>query len=903
MNMKKYVYKFAKGQSEGGSEMKNLLGGKGANLGEMCRLMINVPPGFTVSTDACVEYFNTNGNWPEGLSEEISDNLKWLEELMKRKFGSPENPLLLSVRSGARVSMPGMMDTVLNLGMNDVTAKAIARQTSDERFAYDAYRRFIAMYGDVVLGLKPEKGEEDPFEAILSFVKKRNSRKFDTELAPAELKEIIRLFKDEIRKRKGIDFPEDPLVQLREAIGAVLKSWMNPRAIEYRKLYNYPSTWGTAVNVQSMVFGNMGETSGTGVVFTRDPATGAKLPYGEFLMNAQGEDVVAGIRTPQHLQELRNVMPENYNELIRILSTLENHFRDMQDVEFTIEKGTLYILQTRSGKRTGFASIKIAVDMVQEGLIDEATALKRLEADQLTQLLRPIFDSDAKTSAGREGRLLAKGLNAGPGAAYGRICLFADEVEKQKKTWKDVILVRQETSPEDIRGMENANGVLTARGGMTSHAALVARQRGKVCVVGCSAIDVDYHSRCIRVKGRVMKEGEYISIDGSTGEVFEGKIMTKPSEVNEVLVSRTLDPAVSEIYRSFEKLLQWADKYRRLRIRTNADRPSEAEAAVSFGAEGIGLCRTEHMFFEKDRIKSMRKMILSRTPDERKKALNELLPLQRTDFEGIFRAMKGKPVTVRTLDPPLHEFLPQKEEEIMQLADELHVSVENIKMRIQELHEANPMLGHRGCRLGITQPEITEMQATAIFKAACAVKKEGTDVHPEVMIPLVGNIKEFRNQEKIVRDAAQQVMKEEGVTIPYLVGTMIELPGAAVCADEIADGAEFFSFGTNDLTQTTLGISRDDYGKFIDAYMEYGIYSSDPFITLEQGVRKLVVMATEKGRKTREGLKVGICGEHGGDPASVEFCHSAGLDYVSCSPFRVPVARLAAAIAALKEKK
>ncbi len=895
----KYVYRFAKGRAEGNKDQRELLGGKGANLHEMCNIGLNVPPGFTITTEACTYFFRHADRWPEGLEAEVRDAVAWLEAATGKRFGDPANPLLVSVRSGARASMPGMMDTVLNLGLNEATLPGVARLTGNRRFALDSYRRFIKMFGDVVLGMKAPKGEEDPFEAILGDVKRKTGRKLDTELDEAALEEVIRRSLDAVRAATGQAFPADPAVQLRMAIDAVFKSWMNERAIEYRRIYKIPEDWGTAVNVQAMVFGNMGEDSGTGVAFTRDPATGENAFYGEFLMNAQGEDVVAGIRTPLKLDQLREVMPHAHEELVRVREVLERHYRDMQDLEFTIERGTLFILQCRAGKRTGLAAARIALDLLEEGLIDERTALTRIEADQVTFLLRPVFNEAAKRAARAEGRRLAKGLPAGPGAATGRVCFFSDEVHDRRKEWGRVVLVRIETSPEDIKGMEQAEGILTARGGMTSHAALVARQRGKTCVAGCSAADVDYRARTMRFGEREVREGDWISLDGSTGEVFLGEIETAPSEVVQVLIDRTLKPEDAPTYRRFARLMEIADRHRRLQVRTNADRPGEAAMAVAFGAQGIGLCRTEHMFFEGKRITSMRKMILAETEADRRAALAELLPYQREDFAGIFRAMAGRPVTIRTLDPPLHEFLPGDEAKQAEFSRETGIPVEKIRQRIEELHEFNPMLGHRGCRLGITYPEITEMQARAIFEAACLVKKEGVEVRPEVMIPLVTTLAEFRHQEAVVRRVAEEVFAREGVRVDYLVGTMIEIPRAAIMAHEIAEGAEFFSFGTNDLTQTGFGMSRDDYGSFMKDYLDKGILKVDPFITINDGIGEMVRIACERGRRTRPGLKLGVCGEHGGDPDSVFFFHGVGLDYVSCSPYRVPVARVAAAQAAI----
>ncbi len=897
----KYVYFFGSGKAEGKAEMKNLLGGKGANLAEMTNIKLPVPPGFTITTELCTYYYANKRKYPKSLEKEVIAALAKVERAMGAKFGDPKNPLLVSIRSGARASMPGMMDTILNLGLNDKTVVGIINKTKNERFAYDSYRRFVQMYGDVVLGLKPvSKDDIDPFEVIIEEKKREKKVKLDTELTADDLKDLVVRFKRAIKDKTGNEFPEDPKTQMWGAIGAVFGSWMNERAIAYRKMYDIPESWGTAVNVQTMVFGNMGEDSGTGVAFTRDAATGQDVFYGEYLMDAQGEDVVAGIRTPLPISKLAQDDPAIYKQLEKIRATLEKHYRDMMDIEFTIQKGKLYMLQCRVGKRTAFASIKIAVDMVGEKLIGDSEALRRIEPDQLNQLLRPIFDPSEKASAVKSGRLFAKGLNAGPGAATGRIVFNATDAEAWAKRGEKVILTRIETSPEDIKGMDAAEGILTARGGMTSHAALVARQMGKVCVAGCGDLEISYTARTMSAKGQTLKEGDWISLDGTTGEVISGKINTKPSEVLQVLLDKTLDPKNAPVYQAFARIMQWADKYRSLKIRTNADQPDQAANAVAFGAEGIGLCRTEHMFFGEGKIGPMREMILADTLDQRKKALAKLLPLQRKDFAGIFEAMNGRPVTIRTIDPPLHEFLPHEEKEQRQLATQMGISFDKVKQRVESLHEFNPMLGFRGCRLGIVYPEITEMQARAIFEAAAETKKKGINVEPEVMIPLVGNVKELEHQEKIVREVASQVMKEQGVTFKYLVGTMIEVPRGAMTADEIAKVAEFFSFGTNDLTQTALGVSRDDAARFLMPYVEKDIYAKDPFEVLDRvGVGSLMKIAVEKGRATNPTLKVGICGEHGGEPSSVEFCHMLGLNYVSCSPFRVPIARLAAARAAL----
>ena len=899
----KYVYSFGEGKAEGKAEMKELLGGKGANLAEMSNLKIAVPAGFTISTEVCI-YYDKNKKYPPELEAEITDALKKVEKVMGTTFGDANDPLLVSVRSGARASMPGMMDTVLNLGLNDVTVEGLIAKSGNPRFAYDSYRRFVAMFGDVVLGLKPvDKDDIDPFEEILEKKKEERKASYDTDLTADDLKELVAEFKGAIKKRTGKDFPEDPKEQLWLAIGAVFESWNNERAIVYRKLNNIPDHWGTAVNVQAMVFGNMGEDCGTGVAFTRDPATGEKKFYGEYLINAQGEDVVAGIRTPQKIAQLEKDMPEVYGQLVNIYQTLENHYRDMQDIEFTIQSKKLWMLQTRVGKRTGFAAFSIAVDLVEEGLISKEEALIRVEPEQLNQLLRPIFDFKEKAQAVEGGRLLSKGLNAGPGAACGKVVFNAADAEEWAKQGEKVILVRIETSPEDIKGMNAAEGILTARGGMTSHAALVARQMGKVCVAGCGDLEIDYKKRVMVVKDKIIQEGEFISLDGTTGEVIEGEIKTNPSEVLQVLLMKSLDPASSSIYRIYAKMMSWADEVRKLGVRTNADQPDQSANAISFGAQGIGLCRTEHMFFGGERIDAVREMILADDEDGRRRALNKLLPMQREDFRGIFEVMKELPVTIRTLDPPLHEFLPHSDREIEDLAKKINVPAEKLKARVASLHESNPMLGHRGCRLGVVYPEITEMQARAILEAACEVAKKGVKVHPEIMIPLVSHVNELKSQEEVVRRVAKEVFKEQGVEVDYLVGTMIELPRAAITADEVATVAEFFSFGTNDLTQTTFGLSRDDAGKFLPHYLTKNILSKDPFQAVDrEGVGQLMKWGVEKGRSTRKNIKVGICGEHGGEPSSVEFCHEIGMDYVSCSPFRVPIARLAAAQAALKEK-
>jgi pyruvate, orthophosphate dikinase len=898
---KKHVYFFGPGVAEGHKGMKDFLGGKGANLAEMAGIGLPVPAGFTVSTEVCGLFYGNRKRIPEAVRKEIVRNLARLEKAAGKKLGDPADPLLVSIRSGARASMPGMMDTVLNLGLNDRAAAALVAKTGNPRFVYDSYRRFVQMYGDVVLGLRPvDKDDIDPFEAIMERKKRERGVHDDTDLTADDLKDLVARYKAAIKDRTGHEFPDDPIKQLWGAIGAVFNSWMNERAIAYRKLYDIPESWGTAVNVQMMVFGNMGPDSGTGVAFTRDAATGENVYYGEYLMNAQGEDVVAGTRTPLPITHLKKDDPRSYAELERIRHVLERHFREMMDIEFTIERGRLYMLQCRTGKRTAFAAIKIAVDMVDEKLIGEKEALTRIEPDQLNQLLRPVFDPAEKDAAVKGGRLLTRGLNAGPGAATGRIVFNSLDAELWAKHHEKVILTRIETSPEDIKGMSVAEGILTARGGMTSHAALVARQMGKVCVAGCGELAIDYGRRTVTVHGKVLKEGDWISIDGTTGQVLQGQVHTRPSEVLQVLIDRTLDPSEAPVYRTFAKIMKWADKYRTLKVRTNADQPDQSRNAVAFGAEGIGLCRTEHMFFGEGKIGPMREMILADTLEARQAALAKLLPLQRQDFAGIFEVMGGRPVTIRTIDPPLHEFLPHEEKDQRELAEAMGIPYEKVRDRVASLHEFNPMLGLRGCRLGIIYPEITEMQARAVFEAAAETKKKGLGVEPEVMIPLVGHVKELENQALVVRRVAEAVMKEQGVRFKYLVGTMIEIPRGALTADEIAGAAEFFSFGTNDLTQTALGLSRDDAGRFLFAYLQKDIYPKDPFEVIDRtGVGQLMRTAVDKGRRARPGIKLGICGEHGGDPSSIEFCHLIGLDYVSCSPFRVPIARLAAARAAL----
>jgi pyruvate,orthophosphate dikinase len=902
----KYVYFFGNGKADGRADMKALLGGKGANLAEMTNIALPVPAGFTITTEVCTYYYANNRSYPRELKDQVDKALRMTEDAMGAKFGDPSNPLLVSCRSGARDSMPGMMDTVLNIGLNESTLRGLIEKTGNERFAWDTYRRFVQMYGDVVLGLKPtDKHEIDPFEQILHDLKHEKKVKLDTELKTPDLQELVKRFKKAVKDRTGKEFPSDAHEQMWQAIGAVFGSWMNDRAIVYRRQYGIPHEWGTAANICSMVFGNMGDDCCTGVAFTRDPATGDKVFYGEYLINAQGEDVVAGIRTPKKIAELQKDMPEVYKQLDDVRNKLEKHYRDVQDIEFTVQKGKLWMLQTRNGKRTGFAAVRIAVDMVHEGLItkEEALSTSRIPPDDLNQLLQPIFDPEAKRQAIKEGRLLAKGINAGPGAATGRIKFHAEDAEawvhKHKGTPDGhVILVRRETSPEDIRGMQAADGILTAFGGASSHAALVSRQMGKVCVVGCSVLNIDYAKAKLSVGDKVLKDGDWITIDGFTGEVIAGQVATKPSEVVQVLIDKTLKPEQSKVYQQYAELMKWADGARKLRIRTNADLPSQATQAIAFGAEGIGLCRTEHMFF--DHIEPMREMILADSTDERKKALDKLLPYQREDFEGLFKAMKGFPVTIRTLDPPLHEFLPQDEKGQQEMADRMGVKLQVIADRVKALHEFNPMLGFRGCRLGLVYPEITEMQCRAIFEAACNVQKAGTKVEPEIMIPLVGFLLELKAQAKIVHETAQAVFKEKGVEVNYLVGTMIELPRACVVADQIAKEAQFFSFGTNDLTQTTLGMSRDDYGSFIRHYLESDLIPKDPFQSIDvDGVGGLMRIAVERGRTTKADLKIGICGEHGGEPDSVKLCHKIGLNYASCSPFRVPIARLAAAQAAL----
>lgn len=873
---KKFVYFFGGGKAEGEAGMKQLLGGKGANLAEMTRLGIPVPAGFTISTEACALFYENGQKWPSGLEEQLKAHLAKLEQTMGLHLGDRNNPLLVSVRSGAAVSMPGMMDTVLNLGLNSDVVQGLIVKTENERFAWDVYRRFIQMFGNVVMGVK-----HDTFEHILEKKKQQTHVTQDTELNANDLKDVVRQYKKAYQEETGEEFPQDPYLQLTKAINAVFNSWNNPRAIKYRDLNDIRGLLGTAVNVQSMVFGNMGDTSGTGVCFTRNPSTGENRFYGEYLINAQGEDVVAGIRTPEPLDQLKNKMPENYKQLVKIRERLERHYRDMQDIEFTIQEGKLYVLQTRNGKRTAHAAVRIAVELVKEKLLSIPEALLRVNAEQLNQLLHPTFDPKEKKAQ------VAKGLPASPGAASGRVVFNANDAEAGAKKGEPVILVRIETSPEDIGGMHAAEGILTARGGMTSHAAVVARGMGKCCVAGCGEIQIDYEAKQFRVKGETIQEGDFISLDGSLGAVYKGK-------------ARTIEPELSG---DFGKLMRWADEIRKLKVRANADTPLDATTARKFGAEGIGLCRTEHMFFEGDRIISVREMILADDAVGRARALEKLLPMQRGDFEAIFEAMNGLPVTVRLLDPPLHEFLPHEEAAQREMAEVLNVSVEKVKEKVSSLHEFNPMLGHRGCRLGISFPEIYDMQVRAILEAACRIKKKGVKVYPEIMIPLVGTVKEFSVLKERMQKIAETVFQEKGTTIPFTIGTMIEIPRAALVADRIAEQAQFFSFGTNDLTQMTFGYSRDDAGVFLKDYLQQGILEKDPFQTLDQeGVGQLMRWATEKGRSVRKDLKTGICGEHGGDPATIWFCHQIGLNYVSCSPYRVPIARLAAAQAAALEK-
>jgi pyruvate,orthophosphate dikinase len=897
----RYVYYFGGGHADGTGSMKSLLGGKGANLHEMTRIGLPVPPGFTIDTEVCSYFYDHDHKYPPQLETKVAIAMARVEKSTGKKFGDQERPLLVSVRSGARDSMPGMMDTILNLGMNDEVVEIVARKTGNARFAWDSYRRFLQMYGDVVMGVQKRPGEDhEPFESVIERLKDERYGKHDfpdVRLTVADLKELVQRFKALIKTRAGKSFPQDPNEQLWGAIGAVFGSWMNDRAIVYRRKYGIPHNWGTAVNVQTMVFGNMGDTSATGVAFTRDPATGEKVFYGEYLINAQGEDVVAGVRTPHPIANLAKEMPAAHEELMKVRAILERHFKDMQDLEFTVEESRLYILQTRNGKRTGHAAVRIAVDMVGEKLIAKKDAVRRVPADSLSHLLAPVFDRRAV----QKSKKIGTGLAAGPGAACGHVVFSAEEAVTRAERGEKVVLARIETSPEDLRGMIAAEGILTSRGGVSSHAALVARQMGKVCVCGATGIHIDYHKGTLSASGTNLNRGDYISIDGTAGEVFAGEVATAPSEIIQVLVDGSLDAKKSVTYQEYAKLMKWADEFRSLGVRTNADTPEQVKNAVAFGAEGIGLCRTEHMFFEGDRIDAMREMILAGTKDERARALGKLLPYQRGDFIGIFTELKGLPATIRFLDPPLHEFLPADEAQQNELANKLGVPVEQISLRVEELHEFNPMLGHRGCRLGITFPEISEMQARAIFEAAAEVQARGIKVHPEIMIPLVGFPRELKLQIDIVRRVADQVAKEKGTKFKYLVGTMIEIPRAALLADQIARDAEFFSFGTNDLTQTTLGMSRDDSGTFLPAYVELDIVDTNPFASIDQkGVGRLMEIACDLGRKTRPDIKLGICGEHGGEPNSVKFCHRLGLNYVSCSPFRVPIARLAAAQAALE---
>ncbi len=906
MTKQKHVYLFGNRKADGKADMKNLLGGKGANLAEMNLIGVPVPPGFTITTEVCKNYYRIGKEKTiELIKKEVEEGVRFVEKIMGTKFGDTENPCLLSVRSGARASMPGMMDTVLNLGLNNDTVEGIARKFGNERFAWDSYRRFIQMYGDVVLGMKPaSKQDIDPFEEIIDEMKDKKDIDDDTELTAEDIKELVRLFKSAVKEETGKEFPDDPWEQLWGSIMAVFDSWMNERAIFYRKLNNIPSEWGTAINVQAMVFGNMGNNSGTGVAFTRDAATGEDLFNGEYLINAQGEDVVAGIRTPRQITlegskrwakqsnyseevratkypSLEECKPEIYKELNETQQKLEDHYKDMQDIEFTFQDSKLWLLQTRNGKRTGSAMVKIAIDMLNDGEIDEKNAIMRVEPNKLNELLHPVFDEEAISKA----TVITKGLPASPGASSGQIVFFADEAEEWAATGKEVILVRIETSPEDLKGMNIAKGILTARGGMTSHAAVVARGMGKCCISGAGDLNIDYKKRIVTVHNKIFKEGDWISLNGSTGEVYEGKV-------------RTIEPELSS---DFNELMKLADKYSRMHVRTNADTSRESLIARNFGAQGIGLCRTEHMFFEGERIILMREMILAYNEKERRKALDKLLPIQRKDFEGIFEAMHDLPVTIRLLDPPLHEFIPHEEKNQKEMAKEMGISVEEVKLKVKELSELNPMLGHRGCRLGNTYPEITEMQARAIFEAALNLKSKGINAIPEIMVPLIGTYQELKMQEDIVRAIAEKVFKERNDRIDYLVGTMIEIPRAALLADKIAKSAEFFSFGTNDLTQMTFGYSRDDAGKFLPIYIKKGILKNDPFEILDQdGVGQLMEIAVERGRQTRKNLKIGICGEHGGEPSSVEFCNSLGFNYVSCSPFRVPIARLAAAQAVIK---
>jgi pyruvate,orthophosphate dikinase len=900
----KYVYFFGNKKADGDGSMKPLLGGKGANLAEMTRIGLPVPPGFTITTEVCTYYYANKRTYPASLQGQMEAAVESMEKIMGTKFGDTKGtPLLVAVRSGARDSMPGMMDTILNLGLNDESVLALAAATKNERFAWDCYRRFIQMYGDVVLGVQKREGEDhEPFETVIEAFKheKYHGEIEDSKLTPADQQELVKRFKALVKERTGKNFPADPWDQLRGAAGAVFGSWMNDRAIVYRRKYNIPSEWGTAVNVQAMVFGNTGDTSGSGVAFTRNPANGVNEFYGEFLVNAQGEDVVAGVRTPEPVLKLKDVMPKSYAELLKVRATLEKHFKDVQDIEFTIQEGKLFMLQTRNGKRTAAAALKFAVDMVKEKLIDWQTAVTRVPADQLDQVLAPIFDRDAVKSA----KVIANGLPAGPGAASGKIYLNAERAVEAAARGEKVILCRVETSPEDLRGMIAAEGILTARGGVSSHAALVARQMGKVCVCGAAKLVIDYHVKTVTVDGVTYHEGDFLSIDGTSGNVYAGALKTAPSEVVQVLVAKSLAPKDAPTYLLYAQLMKWCAQVTKMTVRTNADNPEQTANALAFGATGIGLCRTEHMFFEGDRIDAMREMILATTKDDREKALAKILPYQRADFAGMFKELKGLPATIRFLDPPLHEFLPHGKEQQLDLAHKMGIPVERIMARVHELHEFNPMLGFRGCRLGISYPEITAMQARAVFEAAADVAKAGIKCKPEVMIPLVGFKKEFDLQAAIVHEVAKKVQAEKKVKLSYSVGTMIEVPRGALTADEIAETAEFFSFGTNDLTQTALGMSRDDSGSFLPGYAELEIVKKNPFATIDTtGVGQLMQIAVTKGRATRADIKLGICGEHGGEPDSVKFCHKLGLTYVSCSPFRVPIARLAAAQAAVADLK
>jgi len=900
----KYVYTWGNKKADGDGSMKPLLGGKGANLAEMTRIGLPVPPGFTITTEMCTYFYAHKKTYPQELQAQMQAGVTNMEKIMGTKFGATDGmPLLVAVRSGARDSMPGMMDTILNLGLNDQSVIALAKATGNARFAWDCYRRFIQMYGDVVLGVQKKEGEDhEPFETVLHSYKHEKYHKdiVDSELTAEDQAELVKRFKKLVRERTGKGFPNNPWDQLLGAAGAVFGSWMNDRAIVYRRKYNIPAEWGTAVNVQAMVFGNTGDKSGSGVAFTRNPANGTNEFYGEFLINAQGEDVVAGVRTPEPVLKLKDQMPKSYAELLEVRKILEKHFKDVQDIEFTVQDGKLFMLQTRNGKRTAAAALKFAADMVKEKLIDAETAVLRNPADQLDQLLAPIFDPAEVKKA----TAIATGLPAGPGAASGKIYLNAERAVEAEKKGEKVLLVRVETSPEDLRGMIAAEGILTARGGVSSHAALVARQMGKVCVCGASGVHVDYDKQSVTISGQTFREGDYLSIDGTAGTVYAGEVKTAPSEIISGLLHGDKAAQATEKFKNYNQLMKWCSQFSRLQVRTNADTPEQTQNAVAFGATGIGLTRTEHMFFEGNRIDAMREMILADTVAMREHALAKLLPYQREDFFGIFKALKGYPATIRFLDPPLHEFLPNTKESQMDLARKLDIPVEKIINRVHELHEFNPMLGFRGCRLGIKYPEITRMQSRAVFEAAADATKQGFKAKPEIMIPLVGFKKELDLQVAIVHEVAAQVQKEKKVKIAYSVGTMIEIPRGALTADEIAQTAEFFSFGTNDLTQTCLGMSRDDSGSFLGAYTENEIMKKNPFASIDQtGVGQLIQIAVEKGRKTRPGIKLGICGEHGGDPDSVKFCHRAGLTYVSCSPYRVPVARLAAAQAAIEEKR